>query len=450
MKFIISIAVTLVFLSASWIAGPFGIAHAKGIPLIRDAEIEAILQAYAKPIFEAASLDPAAVRILIVRSNELNAFVAGGQNIFLTTGLLMRTDHAGQVIGVLAHEAGHITGGHLARMSDALRRATNTAFISQILAVLAGVAAGEPGAVGAGALLGNQIAERSFLGFTRTQEASADQAGVNFLNDAGISPKGLQEFMTILRGQEFLRSDNQDPYIRTHPLTQERIRFLNNQIKISPYANAHLPDYYKELHGRLRAKLIGFLKSAGEVFRRYPANDKSLEAHYARAIAYYRIPEIDSALPAIDSLIRQRPEDAYFHELRGQMLFEGGRLRDALPSYERAVRLAPNEVLLRAGLAHVQLELNDPALNAAALAHLRVALRKQPENPTPWRLAATAFGKAKEFGQSALALAEYNFLIGNRPVAHQQARRAERLLEEGSPSWLRAQDIKRASKSDED
>jgi len=411
------------------------------ISLIRDAEIENTIRVWATPLFEAAGLVPEDVRIILVNDRRLNAFVAGGQNLFLNTGLLLRSEHAGQVIGVIAHETGHIAGGHLARLPEAMKNATAMAMLSLLLGAAAGVAAGRPDAAVAGMAGGLTAAERNFLAYTRTQEASADQAGVNFMEENGLSSRGLLEFFELLSGQELMVTARQDPYVRTHPLTKERIDFLRNFVKSSKFSGATLPPEWVEMHKRMRAKLFGFIEPVSRTLTTYKEDDPSIEARYARAVALYRKPDLANALAVIDGLIKERPNDPFFHELRGQTLFENGRPREALPSYQRAVELLPRSGLIRIDLARAMLEFNDPEMDRKAVAHLNDALRQESESASAWRQLAIAEGRVGNIGMAALALAEEAMLRGDYRTTLGQAQRAERLLPAGSPPHLRVQDL---------
>jgi len=410
--------------------------------LIRDTEIENTIRAYGAPLFNAAGLSPQSVHIFLVHDRALNAFVAGGQNLFINTGLIMRAEHPGQIIGVIAHETGHISGGHLARTQDALRNASATSILALVLGAAAAVASGSPDAGVAVMQGGQQIAERNLLSYSRTQEAAADQAGLAFLERTGQSARGLLEFMEVLSHEELLVTARQSPYIRSHPLTRERMDAIREFLARSRHADAAIPDEFKIMHRRMKAKLHGFMDPPTQTLNRYKAEDRSVEARYARATAYYRVPDLANALPLIDGLIAEMPNDAYFHELKGQMLFENGRVTEALQPYETSVRLMPDAPLLRVGLAQVQLELNDKALHAPAFAHLGEAVRVDPDNPLAWRLLAVAHGREGRLGEVALALAEQAVVQNRMRDARQQAERALKLLQQDSPSWLRAQDIK--------
>ncbi len=411
------------------------------VSLIRDTEVEAIIRTYGTPLWKAAGLQPSAVRVILVKDDRLNAFVAGGQNLFLNTGLLIKAASAGQVIGVMAHEAGHMAGGHLARMPEAIRNAMITSLIAMALGMGAGVAGHAGGNVGGGAIgIGTSLAERNLFSFTRSQEQAADQAGVGYLDQLGISARGLMQFMEQIQHQEVLSSVRQDPYLRTHPLTSERIDFLRNQVAQSRYSDTPVAPDLEALQRRMRVKLSAFIDPPGKTLDVWAKGD-SVEARYARAIAWYRIPELKKALPEVDGLIRDFPNDPYFHELRGQMLFENGRIAEALPSYKQAITLKPDAALIRIDYAHAQLELGDPALVPDAEANLNTAVRTEPELPELWRQLAVAYGRGGQLGMAAMALAEQALLEGRRFDARDQARRAMRLLPTGSPGWIKAQDV---------
>jgi predicted Zn-dependent protease len=416
-------------------------APAKAQQFIRDAEIEATIRDYARPIFKAADLNADAIDVFLIADKNLNAFVAGGMNMFLHTGLLQRADGPLQVMGVIAHEAGHIAGGHIAGRRQQVRETTPQVIASYVLGLAAAIATGRSDAGLAVAAGGQGAVLSSLLSYTRGQEGAADQAGVSYLNQAGYSPKGLLEFMEILEGQEALLSNNQDPYLRTHPLTRDRINFLKEAVSQSPHSDQGAPTRLRLQHERMVAKLDGFLQAPRETLRDY-ADDESLSGRYARTIAHYQNADLDKAVSMIDALIAEYPDDPYFHELKGQMLYEHGRIADSLPPYREAVSLEPESALLKLGLARAQVQLNDPDLNAPALDNLEYVLDKEPRNAAAWRLRAIAHGRAGDRGMTAWALAEGRLAQGKLREAIDQSRRALSLLQKHSPHWLRAQDIR--------
>lgn len=416
-------------------------AEAQGRRLIRDAEIEDTIRAYAAPIFQQAGLQPQGIDIYLIQDRSLNAFVSGGRKIFIHTGLLTRAETPLQVIGVIAHETGHIVGGHIVGRQQEIKNAQITTFASYLLGIGAAIASGQPGAGVAIISGGQDLALKGLLSYSRGQEQAADQAGVRLLEANGLSPRGILDFMKILEGQEILLATNQDPYLRSHPLTQDRIVFLENVVQKSRFSNSPAPVELVAAHARMRAKLIGFLEPLARVFQHFPKTDNSVAARYARAIAYYRQPDLKKALPLIDGLLSDFPQDPFFHELKGQMLFENGRLAEALPAYEAAVELRSRSAILRLGLAQVQIELNDVELNDRAVENLEAALRREPGNGFAWRLSATAYGRRGDKGMTALSLAEYALASGRLGEARQQSVRAQKILAEYSPGWLRAQDV---------
>lgn len=420
---------------------PPAIGQNRGIGLIRDAEIEGIIRDYATPIFNAAGLDSAAVSIHLVNDPRLNAFVAGGQRVFVHTGLLMRATRPEQVIGVIAHEVGHIAGGHLARFQDELRNARTKSIIATILGTAAGLAAGDGRVAGAVISGGQQVALRDLLKYSRTQESAADAAALKYLDQTGMSATGLAEFFELLQRDFRLAGGRENPYLGTHPLTTDRIAAVQSHLALSRFSDAPTPPDLARKHAYMRAKLIGFLEPLDTVLETYGKDDQSNAARYARAIAYYQRSDLMRALPLIDGLIADEPENPYFYELKGQMLLENGRVRDSLVPYQRMVELAPTEPLLQMAMAKAQVASGDSRYLESALTHLRAAVAADPELREAWRLLTVVNGRLGNHGELALAQAEYSLLGNDAKAAQALAERAEEILPTGSPGWLRAQDI---------
>ena len=415
-------------------------ARAKKISIIRDAEIENAIRQFAAPIFRVAKLNPLEIKIHLVKDNSLNAFVTSGQRLFINTGLLTQAVNPGQIIGVIAHETGHIAGGHLARIHGALENRSTATILSVILGGAA-IVAGRGDVGGVIIAAGQGMATRSFLNYTRTQESAADQAALKFLDGAGFSSKGLLDFMNLLGEQELLLPESQDPYVRTHPLTRDRVATIANHVAKSPHSEKRVPEEYNVLFRRVRAKLYGFLYPLVTTLRTYKESDNSLESRYARAFAYYRKPNLAKAMPLIDGLTEEFPNDPYFWELKGQMIFENGDAKAALKPYQRAVNLLPDSALLRRDLARVQLALNDPAFLDSAIANLIIAVEQERESPFNWRQLAIAYGRKGDKGHSSLALAEAALLKGRKSEARYHAGFAESVFANGSREWLQARDI---------
>jgi len=416
--------------------------QALAISLIRDAETENFMRSISDPIFVAAGLNPRAVSIYIVNASSINAFVTGGQNVFMHTGTIMQARTPNEIIGVMAHETGHITGGHLSRSQEAVSAATAPAIIGLLLGVGA-ILAGS-GEAGAALITGGQsVAQRTFLSYSRTQEAAADQAALDFLERTGQSGKGLVSFFDKLADQEALSSRSQDPYVRTHPLSRERIAALENRVTQSSYRDREDPEEWQHMLRLVQGKLHGFIDRPQVTFRRYPESDQSDAARYARAIALYKIPNTDRAIAEIDALIRDYPDNAYFQEFKGQALFEAGRPVEAAAAYSAANQLRPNEPLIMVGLGQSLLATDQPQNIAEARFVLERATQLERDYPTAFRFLAQAYAREGNTPMAALATAEQKVASGHLPDAKQWASRAKRELPEGTPAWQRADDISR-------
>ena len=417
-------------------------APANAQTIIRDSEIESYMSQWFAPIFKVNNMSPSQVKIILVQDNDVNAFVTGGANIFFYTGLIEKTDNPEELIGVMAHELGHISGGHLVRGREALEQASYESILGTIIGIGAAVASGDAGAAGAGSLAGNSVAQRRFLSKTRTFESSADQAAIQSMKRAEINPQGLLTFMQKLEGQELLQASQQSEYVRSHPLTRNRISSIAAGVEKSNLSTASTPPAWKDQHARMKAKLMGYTHPE-QVSWNYDDTDQSIPARYARAVAYYRQDQIDQALASINGLIKDEPNNPYFYELKGQMLVEFGRVTQAIQPLQRAVTLRPNDGLLRTALAHAQIETannNQNNLNQA-IKNLQVAKQAEPRSTRVHRLLATAYGRQNQDAFARLHLAEEALLQNRKPYAKQQAHTALKGLPKGSAAALRANDI---------
>lgn len=415
------------------------------LKIIRDAEIETDIHTMMTPIWEAAGLDPHNVHIYLVQDPQINAFVAGGPNIFVNTGLLLAADTPDQLIGVLAHETGHIAEGHLSRAEGAMTKASIIGMIATALGAAAAAMSHSPQS-GAALLPGTLVGERIFAHYRVSQEASADAAALRYLDRTHQSARGLLQFFEKLQSDAMLSGDSEIPYLRTHPLTETRIERVREHVARSPYSQAREPARYVTMLKRIKVKLRAFLSPPDETLAAYPESDDSLLARYARAIAYYRIPRLEKALAEIDSLIREEPRDPYFEELKGQMLFENGHIREAVAPYDAAVRLDPFSPLLRIERAEADIATHSKALNKEAIGDLTDALLSEPHNSDGWYFLAIAYGREGKIGRAALSLAEQGLALGKKKDALLEANRAEQLLPKNSAAYARAQEITREAK----
>jgi predicted Zn-dependent protease len=416
------------------------------MPIIRDAEIEQLLRDYAQPILRAAGLAKQNVKVVVLQERSFNAFVMDGRHIFVNAGTLFDAKTPNEVIGVFAHETGHLAGGHLQRLREQLASAQTASIIALLAglgAAVAGARAGAGGAdIGAAAILAPQSAiMRSMLAYVRTQEDQADHAGVKFLNATGQSPRGMVELFKRLSNESLFNSRYIDPYMQTHPMPADRVAALETIARGSPYWDRKDPAELQLRHDMMRAKLSGFLERPDTVARRYPAGDHSLPARYARAISAYRHSDLRQAVAQIDALIEAQPNNPYFYELKGQALLEGGRPSEAIAPLRHAVQLSHKNALIEIMLAQALNATGNPKLSEEAVALLRSAIMREPEAPNAYSQLAVAYGRKGDLAHADLASAQAAFARGDIKTARQLASRAKTRLPVGSPAWVRADDI---------
>jgi predicted Zn-dependent protease len=400
---------------------------AQALPILRDAESETLLRGLLDPLLTVNQLNPNNVKLFIVNANSLNAFVFNGQKLFLHAGLLMRAENADQVMGVMAHEVGHIVGGHLALQDQVVNQAGIGAIATYALAAAAGFASGNSGAATAVLLGGQQVIDRSFLRFSRGQESEADAAALNSLDKLQKSADGLLEFFRILQAQEQgsgLAGGN--PYTRTHPLTPERIATIGAHEGTSPYATKHLDAATQAAYARMRGKLRGFLLPPTEVTALYAKQPDSIEKRYALSIMAFRRNNMPGALAGIDGLLKESPRDPYYWEVRGQMLYEHGQVAAAEAAYRQAVaNLKPGKIepLIQLALADSLVAQNMPDKTVEARGLLRQVVLRESGDPRLWRQLAVVEGRLGNLPASYLALAEQALREGKPTMAKQQAQR---------------------------
>ena len=415
---------------------------ARAQSLLRDAETEQFLHEISRPIFEAAGLDPRSIDYYLVGDPSINAFVAGGQNIFVHSGLILQADDVNELIGVPAHETGHIAGGHLIRHNDAIAKAGNISILSLLVGVAA-MAAGGGDAGMAAMMAGQSMAQGNFLAYSRSVEAVTDQAGAEFLEKSGISGKGLITFFRKLQEQEFRYGYTQDAYVRTHPLTGDRIQKLEERVAASPYYNTPVNPEHQARFLRIKAKLAGYINEPPRTFQLYPETDKSTPARLARAYAWHKLAQREEAEREVDALLAQNPDDPYFLEMKGQILLESGKVQEAIAPLRRSVAIEPNEPLIATSLGHALVSMEDPELAREAVSILRRVVAHDPDNPFAWFQLGMAYTRLGDEARAALASAERLSLAWNANPAEvaYHARRAVAGLPQNTPEWLRAQDI---------
>jgi predicted Zn-dependent protease len=440
-------AAAMLFAQGQTVLAQAPAARQAGLSLIRDAEIEDLLRDYTRPILRAAKLGAQKIEVVIIGDRTFNAFVADGRRIFVNTGALYDSTTPNQIIGVLAHETGHIAGGHLSRLREQLANAQTAAIIGMLLglgAVAAGAASGarDIGPAAAGAMmLPQQMAMGTILSYQRSQEEAADRAAVGFLNATGQSARGMIETFQRFAQDTLFISRRVDPYLLSHPMPRERIASLENVARASPHFEAKDSPQFIHRHEMMRAKLAGFVERPEAVLRRYPPSNATLPARYARAISAYRFGNMANAISQIDALIAEQPKNPYFHELKGQALLEGARAREAVAPLRQAVALSNGSPLIRMMLGQALVQTNDPASAEEAISNLRQALDREPNAPLGWRQLAIAYGRKGDTANAELAGALAAFNDADFKTARQLAMRAKGRFPTGSPGWLKSDDI---------
>jgi predicted Zn-dependent protease len=420
----------------------------KGPPILRDTETEQLLREYTRPILRAAGLEKQNIQMVIINQGVFNAFVADGRRIFVNYGAILQSETPNQIIGVMAHETGHLAGGHLAKMREQMAAAQTQMIIAMLLgagAMVAGAKGGvNNGMANAGAAMFSapgEIIRRNLLSYVRQQEENADKAGVKFLNATGQSSRGMYETFKRFTEEGLFSSRGADPYVQSHPMPAQRVAALEELARSSPYWDKKDDPALQLRHDMVRAKISAFMERQDTVNRRYPMSNGSLPARYARAISTYLHGDLRSALAQIDSLIQQQPNNAYFYEVRGQALLEGGKPQEAIAPLRRAVQLSNNSPLIEMMLGQALVATNNNAYTDEAIGILRAAVARETEAPLGYMQLAMAYGRKGDYAQADLASAQAAFLRGDNKTARDLASRAKTRFAVGTPGWVKADDI---------
>ncbi len=416
--------------------------------ILRDAETEAFFNDISLPIIKAAKLDPKSVRIVLIGDKSINAFTAGGQDVYIHSGLVVASDNYNELQGVIAHELGHVAGGHVLGIEKGYKEATGITLLSLLLGAAA-IAAGA-GDAGAGIMAaGQQAALGRFLAFSRVQEATADSAAQNYLTATGISGKGMISFFKKLQGYEFRYGATADPdsFGYDHPVTGDRIRTLTDKFQADPAWAKPLDPAFQARFDRVKAKLKGFVNDPPQTLVDYPESNVSIPARYARAYAWHRSAYPDKAMAEVNSLLATAPHDPYFLELKGQILLESGKPAEALPVLREAVNETEAQPLIASLLGHALIATEDQANIAEAQKVLKASINRDNENPFAWYQLGVVYDQQGDAARAAMATAERYHLEGNPKLALANAQMAVRTLPTGTPDWLRAQDIEMVSRS---
>ena len=424
-------------------AGLLSLNVAAAQSILRDAETEALLRDMATPLVKAAGLDPKNVDIVLINDPSINAFVMSGQAVYLHSGLINIADNANQVQGVVAHELGHITGGHAITGEQGAKAAGSISLLSLLIGVAA-AAAGAGEAAMAAVMAGQSAAMGKYLAFSRAQESQADAAGEQYLSTAGISGRGSIEFFKKLENQSYRMGYSQadmDPFLSSHPIEADRIATLQDGYEKDPAWNKPSDPELEARFRRAKAKLYGYLAAPEDTLKAYPLTDNSVPARYARAYAWHKEAFLDKAMTEVDLLLSDAPTDPYFLELKGQILLEAGKPVDALAPLRRATDLTGNQPLIATTFGHALVATEDPKNLAEAQRVLKSAVARDRENPDAWYQLGVVYSQNGDTPRARLASAEQQALYGRWAEALQNAEAAGSGLPRNSPDWLRAQDI---------
>lgn len=447
-------ALTALVTAAAIALLPVPAAHgqAKGPPVLRDTETEQLLREYTRPILRVAGLEKQNIQMVILNEASFNAFVADGRRIFVNYGAILQSETPNQIIGVLAHETGHLAGGHLSKLREQLATAQTQMIIAMLLgagAIAVGSTRGSNSAgnnglanAGAAAIAGPQeMIRRTLLSYQRQQEENADRAGVKFLTATQQSPKGMYETFRRFTSESLFAARGADPYLQSHPMPAERVAALQEFASSSPYWDKKDDPAFQLRHDMVRAKISAFMERPETVYRRYPQTNDSLPARYARAISTYLHGDLRSALAQIDALIQVQPNNPYFYEVRGQALLESGKPAEAVAPLRKAVALSNNAPLIEMLLGQALVGTDNKAYTDDAVRILRAAVAREPEAPLGYTQLAMAYGRKGDYAEADLASAQAAYLRGDNKTARELATRAKTRFAVGTPGWVKADDI---------
>ncbi len=422
-------------------------AQQRGVSVVRDAEIEALVRDYSAPILDAAGLGRSGIEIVLVGNNSFNAFVAG-RRIFINTGALVTAQTPNEIIGVIAHEAGHIAGGHQQRLREQMSRAQTIAVIASVLGAGAAVAGSLTGSSGLGQsgmgifAGGSEMARRSMLTYQRGEETTADRAAITYLERTGQSARGMLATFERFADDMALSGSRVDPYQLSHPMPRERIANLEELVRTSSFADRKDPSALQQRHDLMRAKIAAYTQGHQAAMRLFRDDPRGVPALYADAIGTFLAGNSRDALKKIDALVRAQPGNAYFHEMRGEILMRANQPAEAAKAPAKAMSLDKSRSgIIQVAYGNALLQTGKPDQIRKAAVEIQAGLTRAKEYAAGYRYLAQAHAQLGDIAHADLATAEGHFYSGNYKDAKIFAARAQQKMAPGTPGALRAQDI---------
>jgi predicted Zn-dependent protease len=231
-------------------------------------------------------------------------------------------------------------------------------------------------------------------------------------------------------------------YDQTHPLSQERLTAIRNFYNKSKFQHTKHDDELEYRWNRAVAKLKAFTVEPSKILDLITRSSSEEITFYIKAINYFRNSDINTAIKYVDKLIILKPQDPFYHELKGQILFEYGK-KEALDSYQVATRLRSDDLLIRLGKAIVGISVysDDVSKMREFYKDLKFVYDKEPNNITVLYYLTVFYEKADRKAESLLYSAILAYKTGNFDRAKGLAKEAIKGLKKGSPEWHRASDI---------
>jgi predicted Zn-dependent protease len=395
--------------------------------LLDDVELNDFLNAFVARLAATPSASGHSFELFAIDDRTLNAFALPGGFIGVHTGLFASAQSESELASVLAHEIGHVTQRHIARMLAEQRQSMALMITSLVLAALA--ARSNPQAAGGVIALGSTLQQGQMLGFSRDAEREADRLGLEMLQQAGFEGVAMASFFERLQQASRLNESAAPVYMRTHPLTIERMGDIRNRVMESRYRQRADSLEFLLLRVRLRATLD---RSPEGLSRSRTILERQLsERALDPAVAWFGLAAV--GLQAQDeSFTRNAIEQArrllppahpYLERLAAELELTLNRPREALTVLEQATSRSPRTHALTHTLARCLLLLGDWK---AAEALIDNTLEERRSDARLWQMLAQAQSALGKSAQAHLSMGEHYALLGAWPTAIEQLQLAQR------------------------